>query len=277
MRSSLFLALTVLLAACASPGTVSVPDDHPASLSAAPSPHVVTVASLDPVRPPVLPAPLRPDGHPPAGSEAGMDHGATSHTPAATMEADEASMSHTARHHMSGRWGDDDDDAPEMTPAAGDLTATLDAYLAAQSALASDDLGAATSAARTLAEGLATLDASEAGAMRAHARALAGADDLASARVAFGKLSAPFVAFVEATGVPEDYDVARFSCGMFRDVPEGGVWLQRGDEVRNPYYGSAMLTCGSHDHAMPEMEHGAMPHLGGGSTDHSEMNHDHRP
>lgn len=215
-----------------------------------------------------------------AHGEGAMDHDLTTNNPAATMEADEASMSHTARHHMPGRWGDDDDDAPEIAPAAGDLTATLDAYLAAQSALASDDLGAATAAARTLAEGLATLDATEAAAMQAHARALAGAADLAAARVAFGELSAPFVSFIEAVGVPEGYDVARFSCGMFHDVPEGGVWLQRGDEVRNPYYGSAMLTCGSHDHAMPEMEHGGMRHPSGEPAgriepvDHSEMNHD---
>ena len=38
---------------------------------------------------------------------------------------------------------------------------------------------------------------------------------------------------------------------MASDVPQGGVWLQMGLNVRNPYFGSAMLKCHSEKAQLP--------------------------
>jgi hypothetical protein len=207
--------------------------------------------------------------------------------PAATMEADEAAMSHTAMNHMDGVVGDDDDDAPgSLTEAAlptEGLGEALDAYLSVQTALASDELPNAADT-RAFGEAVAALveappeadphfwhmRSDEVRAVQAAATALAEADDLDAARVAFGEASAPFAGWIEALGVPEGYDVARFTCGMF-PAPEGGVWLQREGDTRNPYYGSAMLTCGTQDRPMPQMDHEEMDHDG---MNHEEMQHD---
>ena len=128
----------------------------------------------------------------------------------------------------------------------------------------------------------------EVAAVETHALALADAADLVGARAAFGQLSAPFVALVEAHGAPAGYDLSRFTCGMISDAPEGGVWLQRGTEGRNPYFGERMLACGSRDDAIPARKHDMtmgpaapeaepahMEHtMDPGATDHSQMDHE---
>src|SRR5690606_28195229 len=75
--------------------------------------------------------------------------------------------------------------------------------------------------------------------------AVATATDLAAARLAFGNLSVPFRQLVTATGAPPDFPqpVLAMRCPMFAKDQGGAVWLQAGDEVRNPYMGDAMLGC----------------------------------
>ena len=307
MRLSLrttLLAPGLLLGACA-PSQVAAPaPGHPASPDVQPGPATVEVATLAPVPPPDLPAVLRPDGHPPAGSMVGMDpaaadgamdHAAMGHDEMATMGADEASMSHTAMNHgrtafetpsptPPERLGDVPPAPVSMDAALTPLTETLDAYLALHDALASDKLDAAAAQAFSTAFDRAVAEApaedphlwharsAEVNAVRDAAAALAGAGDLAAARAAFGEMSVPFVALVRAHGVPAGYDLARFTCGMAQDVPEGGVWLQRDGELRNPYFGAAMLTCGRRDGALPPMDHGdAGHHMGSGGMGSDDM------
>ena len=307
----------LLLGACAPPQVAAPAPGHPASLDVQPGPATVEVAALAPAPPPDLPAVLRPDGHPPAGSMVGMDpdaahgamdHAAMGHDEMATMGADEASMSHTAMNHGRTVFETPSPTPPErlgdVPPApvtvdadTNPLTETLDAYLALHDALASDQFDAAAAQSFAAAFDRAVAEApsddphlwharmEEVEAVRAAAAALASAGDLAAARTAFGELSVPFVALVQAHGVPAGYDLARFTCGMAQDVPEGGVWLQRDGELRNPYFGAAMLTCGRRDGALPPMDHGDAGHqgMGSGEMDSGEMKtggtgHDgHRP
>lgn len=287
MRMLLPLALATVLAACSS-SPVITPDDHPAASTAGTAAATVEFTTLDPVPQPDLPAPLRPDGHPPAGSMAGldpsaveghdmsmMDHDMMSDDPDASMESDGMEMDGAAMDHTAMM---SDDAMMDMAAMSDDLGAALDAYLTIQSALASDELPGASSV-RAFDAAVANLGAhGDVATIRAGATSLAAAEDLGAARIAFGELSAPFVSLVETTGVPEGYDVARFTCGMFTDVPEGGVWLQRGAATKNPYYGSAMLTCGAEDRPMPMMDHEGMDHgqMKSGEMDHGNMNHDDR-
>ena len=223
------LALAVVVTGCAAAAPPAVPPDHPAHADAPASAAVVTVAPLAAVAAPTLPAALRPaDGHP--GHDAHAAHAAH----AEPMP-----------------------DAASGTPVADPLLgAALDAYFAVHDALASDDVAGARThaphAASALAawlNGAAGLDASDADAVRAALPALADADDLAGARIAFGHVSAPLARLVAAAA--PGLAVERARCGMAQGVPEQGIWLQRPGPLRNPYFGTAMLSCGTQQASAP--------------------------
>ena len=283
------LALAGLLAGCAPAAPLALGPDHPARPDAPATPATVEVAALDRAPEPRVPDVLRPDGPPPAGSVAGRDpevpphgadHDATTDNPAATMEADEATMAHTAMNH-----GRTVVDTPSPTPPGplGDVAPApptplgdvLDAYLVVQQALAADQFDAQAAAAfegafADLAETPPPGDphvwhtrGDDVRAASGAAAALTAAGSLEAARTAFGALSAPFARLVEAAGAPEGYGLVRHTCGMRSDAPEGGVWLQRAGETRNPYFGTSMLLCGTRDGAVP-----AAGGAGHGSADH---------
>ena len=240
-----FLPALGLLAGCVAP--VATVSGGPASASAPTTPLAVSAAPLAPVEAPDLPAALRPSDPPHSGME--MDHPG--------MEMNHSSME---RDHA------EESDAP--------IRPVLDAYLALHDALVADRL--APDAAQALAAALAIwtetpppgdahfwhLRATDVSALRRSADALAEAAGLEAARAAFGALSVPFASRVEAHGVPEGYDLARFTCGM-ADAPEEGVWLQPAGDTANPYFGASMATCGREDAPTePTLDHGPMDHGG---------------
>ncbi len=271
MSSRLALALGLALAGCAAPTTsLDASAHHPARADAPTAARAVEVAALPSVARPTVPAVLRPDGHPPAGSVAGHDPMAMSHG----MGPGDAAMSHTAMNHGATvlktpsptpdvRRGDV---APSPTaPLAG----AIEAYLSLQDALASDrlDPGAARAFATAFDALAETPPAGDAhfwhlrgeavATLRQSARALVAATDLDAARAAFGRLSAPFADAVEGLGSPAEFGLVRHTCGM-ADAPQGGVWLQRAGQVRNPYFGTSMLMCSRRTDDVPAMDHGSM-------------------
>ncbi len=142
------------------------------------------------------------------------------------------------------------------SPAGGvftkQLTPVYDAYLDAQGALAGDDLEAFNTAVRTLDRALG--DVREAGlvgdAVKAWRRALGllrTADAPASideARSRFETMSEGVIILLREFGPPEGETLNLAHCPMAFDF-KGADWVQRGDQIRNPYFGSEMLTCGS--------------------------------
>ena len=269
------LALGLITAGCAAPAATLPGTAAPSEGARPASPEaVVSLAPLAPAPRPDLPAPLRPRGPSVVPTEAAMDHGG--HTPLAMPSATgHSAMDHGAMRHA--------EDAPPLALA-------LDAYLDVQEALAADDLAPVQAQAFADAWSQAADRAPDADphfwhmraeavtAVRTHAVELADAASIDDARAAFGRLSAPFLALIEAHGTPEGYDLTRFTCGMRDDLPQGGVWLQRGAEPRNPYFGSRMLTCATRsstgatvpartdDLVVPEasgaVDHDAMDHIG---------------
>lgn len=115
--------------------------------------------------------------------------------------------------------------------AGGDAATVLEKYLSVHEALATDDLAGAKKALGSLAE-------AGDGEIRKLAGAAASAGDLEKVRAAFKPLSAA-IARIE---LPDGYVIA--SCPM-ADSGKGASWVQKDGKVRNPYYGSAMLTCGT--------------------------------
>jgi hypothetical protein len=72
------------------------------------------------------------------------------------------------------------------------------------------------------------------------AKAVGDAADLKAARVAFGELSDAVIAAGKAEGWKDTPEVKVAYCPMAKKS-----WVQKESEIRNPYYGTAMLTCGS--------------------------------
>jgi Cu(I)/Ag(I) efflux system membrane fusion protein len=108
-------------------------------------------------------------------------------------------------------------------------------YLHIQVALANDSTDGVGDAARAIAAEAAGMG-EQAAAIGAAAEALADATDLQSARDAFGPLSDALIAYGRDVGFGE---LRLAYCPMVDKE-----WLQATSEIRNPFYGSMMLTCG---------------------------------
>ena len=108
-------------------------------------------------------------------------------------------------------------------------------YLHIQVALANDSTAGVAEAARTIAAEAAGMG-EQAAAIGAAAEALAATTDLQSAREAFGPLSDALIVYGREVGFGE---LRLAYCPMVDKE-----WLQATSEIRNPFYGSMMLTCG---------------------------------
>ena len=125
-------------------------------------------------------------------------------------------------------------EAPGGSAAQDDgIVAQLTEYVGAQQALAADDADRARAALERL---VAVAD----DVTRPLVQAVARADDIETMRQRFKPLSE----FLAALDLPQGY--ARAYCPMYDG---GSNWVQLDGPVRNPYYGSTMLTCGVVDAA----------------------------
>lgn len=124
--------------------------------------------------------------------------------------------------------------------AAADLPAALvEPYLQAQAALSSDQFEPVAKQAQLIEKAALGLG-KDGEAIAAGARTLAAAKDLAAARTAFGDVSDALMAYAEKTKSGFGAGVRVAYCPMAKKS-----WLTKDQTIRNPYYGAAMLTCGS--------------------------------
>ena len=126
------------------------------------------------------------------------------------------------------------------TAVAADLPAALvDPYLQIQTALAGDQFTGIAAHAQAVVTA-ATALGKDAEKIAAGARKLGEAKDIAAARTAFGDLSQALNDYAQKTKSGFGPGVRLAYCPMV-DKP----WLQKDKDIKNPYYGAAMLTCGS--------------------------------
>jgi hypothetical protein len=149
----------------------------------------------------------------------------------------------------------------ETTPSANDqaqqvspLKAVTDTYFSVKDALVKTDAGAASSKAGELlkainAVDMAKLPAQEHAAwmsvlkdLKANAEKLSHARDISKQREAFALLSENMYALVKAS--KPEATLYYQHCPMYNNG-KGANWLSRDSAVKNPFYGSKMLTCGS--------------------------------
>jgi len=119
------------------------------------------------------------------------------------------------------------------------MEAIVRSYLDVQSRLASDKVEGIAPAARAIAAQAARMGEGGA-AIAKSAQALEQAADIKAARKAFGDLSDAVIAAAKAEGWKDLPDVKVAFCPM-----ANRSWIQKEDSIRNPYYGTSMLTCGS--------------------------------
>lgn len=123
--------------------------------------------------------------------------------------------------------------------AAADLPAALvDPYLQVQVALAADQFDGVTTHAAAI-EKAATALGGDAAAIVAGAKQLGAAKDIKEARTAFADVSTAITEYATKTKSGLGADVRVAYCPMIKKP-----WLTKDKTIRNPYYGSAMLTCG---------------------------------
>ena len=148
-----------------------------------------------------------------------------------------------------------------------DLVKALNGYFFIQNALADDTVEGLSDAAHALAAAIGDMQtatvpdkpdfwsqwADPLAVVTRESAAVATAADIASARLAFGNLSVAFRPVVVTLGIPPRYEsqVLVMHCPMFSKDQGGAVWLQTGEDVRNPYMGSAMLGCFDDRKAIP--------------------------
>jgi len=127
------------------------------------------------------------------------------------------------------------------TPAAGSTmpASIIDPYLTIQDGLARDSIDNLRANAGNIATAATALGAP---AMKIDTAALqlASAGDLADARAKFGVLSEAIVAYKDGLHLTAGDGVKQAFCPM-----AAKPWLQKGETISNPYYGSSMPTCGS--------------------------------
>jgi len=126
------------------------------------------------------------------------------------------------------------------TVAAADLPAALvTPYLQVQSALAADQFGDVGASAKAIEVAAAALG-KDGEKLVASAKSLGAAKDITAARTAFGDLSTELIAYAERTKSGFGADVKQAYCPMANKP-----WLQKDKDIKNPYYGASMLTCGN--------------------------------
>ena len=84
---------------------------------------------------------------------------------------------------------------------------------------------------------------------------LSAATDIAGLRVPLKPLSDALIEAVRRFQLPDDTKVELMHCPMALDG--GANWLQADAELRNPYYGERMLTCGDHVETLSATENKA--------------------
>jgi membrane fusion protein, copper/silver efflux system len=117
-------------------------------------------------------------------------------------------------------------------------SSVVDPYLKIQIALAQDRIDDVRANAGDVAKAASSLGA-PAVKIDTAAVQLASATALEDARDKFGVLSDAIVTYMDGLHLTPPDGVRKAYCPMVNKP-----WLQKGDTLENPYYGSSMLTCG---------------------------------
>lgn len=129
----------------------------------------------------------------------------------------------------------------------------FDQYKQVTTALSSDDSTKASHAAAAVLEVILQNDLSQLSeaeqknmepmleSMRMRAEGISKANDIAEQRVHLEELSKNIYAMAKTFGT--DHTVYKIYCSMY-DNDRGAYWLSDSKEIKNPYFGASMFSCG---------------------------------
>lgn len=120
------------------------------------------------------------------------------------------------------------------------LNAVYPHYLKLSSALIAGDVAEAKVAAQAVELGAKELG--NGAALQALTAKISNASDVEVQRTAFAALSADFITRVKASGVNSGEIYVEYCPMAMND--KGASWLSNEKDIKNPYYGESMLTCG---------------------------------
>lgn len=120
------------------------------------------------------------------------------------------------------------------------LNAVYQHYIHLTTALVNGDVAEAKVAASAIELGAKALDNSA--ALTAAAAKIAAADNLDVQRKLFAELSNDFIARVKSSGLAAGEVYVEYCPMALND--KGASWLSNRKEIRNPYFGESMMTCG---------------------------------
>ena len=118
------------------------------------------------------------------------------------------------------------------------LSSVVASYLEIQAQLAADKVDAIKAPSAALAAKADALGKNGAALAKA-AKTVEGAKDIGAAREAFAALSDAVIAAARAEGFKDLAGVKVAFCPMVKKS-----WLQKDEQIRNPYFGAAMSSCG---------------------------------
>jgi len=154
------------------------------------------------------------------------------------------------------------------------LNQAYDAYFAIQHELSRDQHAPTKASAKQLLEAAEAMDPASLpdgireewrslqSSLRASTQGVLAATNLASARAAFEGVSNSMIAVAKQFGTGQRTRVLVYHCPMAFDN-RGARWIQDKEGVENPYFGSAMFTCGVMKESIE-----ARSHAGQGGADH---------
>ena len=124
-------------------------------------------------------------------------------------------------------------------------TAMIDSYLAVKDALVADDQAAAAAKSQDLVASIQSFSADQSTETLkqnalVEAQKLASAD-IAAQRESFQALSVSMKELLKVAG--SDRTLYQQYCPMYKNNT-GGIWLSASEDIKNPLFGSSMLTCG---------------------------------
>ncbi|RYD90733.1 MAG: DUF3347 domain-containing protein [Sphingobacteriales bacterium] len=132
------------------------------------------------------------------------------------------------------------DQADAALPDKHNVAKVISSYITLKNELVKSDAAAGKKAAAALEDELIEIKGcAEAANM---ARAISETDDIAAQRESFTTLSNDIISLAKGIKTATPAYVA--FCPMANDG-KGGYWLSETEGIRNPYYGDAMLECGS--------------------------------
>lgn len=120
------------------------------------------------------------------------------------------------------------------------LNAVYQHYVHLTTALINGDEASAKIASNAIEAGAATVDGGN--ALGASAAKVTGAKDIEAQRTAYADLSSNFISLVKKSGLNSGALYVDY-CPMAMES-KGAYWLSANEEVKNPYFGEKMMTCG---------------------------------